>query len=65
MRGSRLAAVAAGEFAFGAVRGEHLTMRGWEFAIGECAWRVPEDATATKRLVLCNLATGRVAAGHF
>src|SRR5260221_10070490 len=32
MGGWGLAVVTVGEFAFGVVRGEHLTMRGWEFA---------------------------------
>jgi hypothetical protein len=31
-RGSRLAAPIAGGFAAGVVRGEHLTMRTWEYA---------------------------------
>jgi hypothetical protein len=53
VRGSRLAALSVGEFAFRAVRGEHLTMRGLACAVGIAVWP-NRDANSSSLMVRCS-----------
>jgi hypothetical protein len=48
-RGSRLAARNVGEFAYGAVRGEHLTMRGHGVCEARRLYPRPAEATLSER----------------